>query len=159
MLPCRNWGGEGSNNLNVPVDIHDQVAVKVLASCKILCVSFAVCIQAAVKVLALTPDASSTHPLVISMQEKLLVLLHSTTSCAHVCHHFGATIKGTDLLIVMQLYKESLADLVLKQQGVLSLHNWDAHECLKLCKEFPNFSCVDHLPSQHFYLATCCVHW
>lgn len=119
--------------------------------------------QVAVKVVKLLPDASCTNQLVMSLRKELLILLHTTASLPHLCRYVGATMKGLKLMIVMQLYKESLNDLILKQPGLLSsdmLHKLHMLG-LPLCNCFPNVgACVNQAPvlqfDHHLCLAKLC---
>lgn len=83
------------------------------------------------KVITLPRNATATTPLVVALRDELTLVLQAAASCPHLCCYLGVTMKGGEFLIVMQLYKESLKDYIIRQPGV-----WDGEFDLTWCSTY-----------------------
>lgn len=87
------------------------------SACFAKCFENALHAQVAVKVITLPPGADFSDPLVLTLRRELLVVIHAASSCPHLCRYLGVTIKGSSVLIVMQKYEKSLADVIKSDPG------------------------------------------
>lgn len=76
-------------------------------------------VQVAILVIPLPSDASPSHPLISAVRDELLIALHGATTCRFLCKCLGVTMQQGKLLVVNQVYKASLNDVMLGQPGVM----------------------------------------